>query len=59
MSVPVFIVLGQGGGTGGEGLHVHEEKRDEKRNGGELIHLSALCFVIVIFYIFGFKINLN
>ena len=57
MLVPVFIVLGGGGGGGG--LHVPEEREDEKRKGGELIHLSTLCFVIVIFYVFGFKINLN
>ena len=25
----------------------------KKERGGELIHLSALCFVIVIFYVFG------
>ena len=25
----------------------------KERGGGELIHLSALCFVIVIFYVFG------
>ena len=48
MSVPVFNVLGRVRG----GLHVPEERGDEKRNGGELIHLSALCFVIVIFYVF-------
>ena len=54
MSVPVFIILGTGGS-----LHVPEERGDEKRKGGELIHLSALCFVIVIFYAFGSKINLN
>ena len=41
------------------GFHVPEERGDEKRKGGELIHLSALCFVIVIFYVFGSKINLN
>ena len=43
------------------GLHVSKERgdikkgEDEKRKGGggELIHLSALCFVIVIFYVFG------
>ena len=49
MSVPVFIIFGTGGGGG---LHVPEERGDEKRKGGELIHLSALCFVIVIFYVF-------
>ena len=48
MLVPVFIVLGGGGGGG---LHVPEEREDEKRKGGELIHLSTLCFVIVIFYV--------
>ena len=41
------------GGVGGEGnLHFSEERGDEKRKGekeGELIHLSALCFLIVIF----------
>ena len=41
------------------GLHVPEEMEDDKRKGGELIHFSALCFVIVIFYVFGSKINLN
>ena len=54
MSVPVFIVLGGGGG-----FHVPEERGDEKRKGGELIHFTALCFVKVIFYAFGSKINLN
>ena len=51
---PCFHCTGEG-----EGLHVPQERGDEKRKGGELIHLSALCFVIVIFYVFGSKINLN
>ena len=46
--------------TGGRaGFHVPEERGDEKRKGGELIHFTALCFVKVIFYAFGSKINLN
>ena len=45
--------------TGKGGLHVPEERRDEKRKGVEPIHLSALCFVVVIFYVFGSKINFN
>ena len=50
---PCFHCTGEG-----EGLHVPQDRGDEKRKGGELIHLSALCFVIVIFYVFGSKINL-
>ena len=42
---------------GERGGGIFSEKRgwSEKRKGGggELIHLSALCFVIVIFYVFG------
>ena len=41
------------------GLHVPEERGDEKRKRVKPIYLSALCFVIVIIYVFASKINLN